>query len=241
MTEPKLQDRRSLVRTLDELAGSLERKGEFDQFDTYQEQAYGLILGESRQAFDLSQEKDELRDRYGRNQFGQSCLLARRLVERGVPFITINMGGWDTHRDNFGSLRKLTPVLDGGFATLLEDLAERGLLDQTIVLWYGEFGRTPKVAAEPPWFGGRHHFGPVFSAVVAGGGFQGGAVIGSSDNRGELVKDRPIYPWDLSASMYQLLGIDPLGQLPHPQGCVAYVTPLASGDVPTGGLLTEIM
>ncbi|MGD0897568.1 MAG: DUF1501 domain-containing protein [Thermoguttaceae bacterium] len=120
-------------------------------------------------------------------------------------------------------------------------MAERGLLESTIVAWYGEFGRTPKVANDPPWFGGRGHYGAVFSAVVAGGGFKGGQVVGASDSRGEQVQKRPIYPWDLSASMYRLLGIDPMGKLPHPQGCVAYVTPLASGDVPSGGLLTEIM
>lgn len=94
---------------------------------------------------------------------------------------------------------------------------------------------------EPPWFGGRHHYGNVFSAVVAGGGFQGGKVVGALDFRGEAVKERPVYPWDLSASMYKLLGIDPLGKLPHPQGCVAHVTPLASGEIPSGGMLTEIM
>ncbi len=109
------------------------------------------------------------------------------------------------------------------------------------MVWYGEFGRTPRIANEPPWFGGRHHFGACFSAVVAGGGFKGGAVVGASDWRGETVKERPVYPWDLSASIYQLLGIDPHGKLPHPQGCVAYVTPLASGQVQTGGLLKEIM
>jgi len=124
---------------------------------------------------------------------------------------------------------------------LLEDLAERGLLSTTIVTWFGEFGRTPRVDWAPPWNGGRHHYGEVFSAVVAGGGFKGGAVVGSSDARGERVRERPVYPWDLSASMYELLGIDPHGRLPHPRGCVAYVTPLKSGEVPSGGLLREIM
>ena len=110
-----------------------------------------------------------------------------------------------------------------------------------MVTWYGEFGRTPRVANEAPWFGGRHHWGSAFSAVVAGGGFKGGQVIGSTDGRGETIRDRPVYPWDLSASIYKLLGIDPHGRLPHPQGCVAYVSPLAGGNVQSGGLLTEIM
>ena len=121
------------------------------------------------------------------------------------------------------------------------DLAQRGLLPETVGTWYGEFGRTPRVANEAPWFGGRHHWGQVFSAVVAGGGFKGGRVVGSSDGRGEAVRDRPVYPWDLSASIYKLLGIDPHGKLPHPHGCVAYVSPASGGAMPGGGLLTEIM
>lgn len=241
LTAEQLQDRRALAKSLDSLAKSLDHVPAFQEADAFTQQAERLMVGASRDAFDLSKEPDALRDKYGRNSFGQSCLVARRLVEAGVPFITINMGGWDTHTDNFGAMKRLLPTLDGGFATLLEDLAARGLLDTTSIVWYGEFGRTPKVYAEPPWFGGRHHYGPVFSAVVAGGGFKGGQVIGSSDQRGEQVKERPTYPWDLSASLYRLLGIDPMGRLPHPQGCVAYVTPLGAGDVPTGGLLNEIM
>lgn len=238
---PQLDARRSLVEALDTLAREIEGDARLEAMDAHQARAYDMILGDARRAFDLAEEPDALRDRYGRNRFGQGCLVARRLVERGVPFVTINMGGWDTHRDNFGAMQKLAPMLDGGFATLLDDLSGRGLLESTAVVWYGEFGRTPKVFAEPPWFGGRHHYGPVFSAVVAGGGFRGGEILGASDARGEQVQDRPVYPWDLSASLYQLLGIDPMGTLPHPQGCVTYVTPLAGGDVPSGGLLSEIM
>jgi hypothetical protein len=241
MTPERLAERRSLLQSVDALARAAEKPEQFAAMDAYQEKAYAMILGDARKAFDLSQEKDELRARYGRNPFGQSCLLARRLVEAGVPFITINDGGWDTHSNNFESMQKKLPVLDAAFATLLADLAERGLLQSTIVTWYGEFGRTPKVAMEPPWFGGRHHFGDCFSAVVAGGGFKGGTVLGATDTRGEALRDRPVYPWDLAASVYKLLGIDPHGKLPHPQGCVAYVSPLAGGNVQSGGLLTEIM
>ena len=138
-------------------------------------------------------------------------------------------------------MQKKLPVLDQGLATLLEDLSQRGLLQNTIVTCFGEFGRTPKIETDPPWFGGRNHYGKCFSAVVAGGGFQGGKVVGVSDWHGEEVKERPVYPWDLTGSIYRLLGIDPHGRLPHPQGCVAYVTPLAGGKVPSGGLLKEIM
>jgi uncharacterized protein (DUF1501 family) len=132
-------------------------------------------------------------------------------------------------------------MLDQGFAALIGDLAQRGLLESTIVVWHGEFGRTPRIALEPPWNGARQHFSACFSAVVAGGGFKGGRVVGASDARGEVVSERPVYPWDLIGSIYTLLGIDPRELLPHPQGCVASVTPLGKAGLPSGGLLTEIM
>jgi len=241
MTGDRLQERRDLLGTVDSLAKEMEKDGAFKTLDTYQEKALSLITGDAKKAFDMSEEKDETREKYGRNHFGQSCLMARRLVEHGVPYITVHNGGWDTHTKNFDAMKRLLPILDQGFAALLEDLAQRGLLESMIVVWYGEFGRTPKVYNEPPWFGGRHHYGRCFSAVVAGGGFKGGQVVGASDFRGEKVQQRPVYPWDLAASMYKLLGIDPMGKLPHPQGCVAYVSQLASGELPSGGLLKEIM
>ncbi|MBI5832124.1 MAG: DUF1501 domain-containing protein [Armatimonadetes bacterium] len=241
MTDKRLGERKGLLRAMDALAARADLDPTMAELDGYQQKAFSLILGEARSAFDLNSEPDELRNRYGRNRFGQSCLLARRLVERGVPFVTVNMGGWDTHTSHFERMKEMLPVLDAGFGTLLADLAQHGLLESTIVMWNGEFGRTPKVATEPPWNGGRHHFGEVFTTVVAGGGFKGGQVVGSTDGRAEKVASRPVYPWDLTASMYRLLGIDPLGKLPHPQGCIAYVTPLAAGDVPSGGPLTEIM
>jgi len=241
VSEERLLERRTLLQAVDSLAREMDNDKKFAAMDTFQERAYGMLLGDAKKAFDMSEETDELREKYGRNHFGQSCLLARRLVERGVPFITINSGGWDTHRDNFGAMKRLLPPLDQGFAALLEDLAEKGLLDSTIVTWFGEFGRTPKIAPEAPWDGGRHHWGDVMSAVVAGGGFKGGQVVGESDAKGEYPKERPVYPWDLTASMYTLLGIDPKGTLPHPHGCVAHVTPVGSGNIQSGGLLTEIM
>jgi arylsulfatase A-like enzyme len=131
--------------------------------------------------------------------------------------------------------------MDKGMATLLQDLAEHGLLDSTIVWWTGEFGRTPKVQWEAPWNGGRGHHGQVFSAVVAGGGFKGGHVVGASDATGERVKERPVYPCDMIGSIYELLGIDPEAKLPHPQGLAVTATPSAADKVPTGGRLKEIM
>ena len=206
-----------------------------------EKQAYEMILGDGAKVFDLSQEKTELRDQYGRNTFGQACLVARRLVEKGVPYITINYQGWDTHRQHFQAMRRQLPQMDKGMATLLQDLSGRGLLDSTILWWSGEFGRTPKIQWEPPWSGGRGHYGRVFSAVVAGGGFKGGRVVGASDARGEEVKERPVYPVDLLASMYDLLGIDGSAKLPNPQGLDLRVLPAAADGVKSAGKLKEIM
>jgi hypothetical protein len=241
LNDQRLQDRRTLLQSVDSLAREMDQEPAFRKIDEFHQKAYGMVLGDAKKAFDMSQEKDEMREKYGRNFFGQSCLLARRLVEQGVRFITINWGWWDTHTDNFGAVKTNLPVFDRGFSTLMEDLAQRGLLQSTIVLWYGEFGRTPKIDWAPPWNGGRHHYPLCYSAVVGGGGFRGGAVVGSSDAKGELPKDRPVYPWDLTSSVYTQLGINPTDRLPHPQGCVAYVTPPSKGDRPSGGLLHEIM
>jgi hypothetical protein len=241
MTEQRIGERRSLLHEVDALARAADKQDAFRGMDEFQQKAYSLILGDARQAFDLSKESEATRTRYGRNQYGQSCLLARRLVEAGVPFVTVNDGGWDTHKDNFDAMRRKLPIQDAAVAALLSELSERGLLASTIVTWYGEFGRTPRIANEAPWFGGRHHWAAAFSAIVAGGGFKGGAVVGSTDARGENVRDRPVYPWDFAASIYKLLGIDPNGKLPHPQGCVAYVSPGTAGGAPSGGQLTEIM
>jgi uncharacterized protein (DUF1501 family) len=167
-------------------------------------------------------------------------LLARRLVERGVPFITINYKGWDTHKQHFQIMNRMLPELDSGLSALLQDLSDRGLLDSTIVWCGGEFGHTPKIDWEAPWNGGRGHWGDVFSVIVAGGGFQGGRVVGTSDEKGMTVKERPVYPWDLIGSIYELLGIDPDGILPHPEGLKVRLTP-APGEVKSGGRLKEIM
>ena len=201
--------------------------------------AYEMILGDAGKVFDLSQEKDAVRDDYGRNTFGQSCLMARRLVERGVPYVTINYKGWDTHKQHFPIMRQKLPQFDRGLATLLADLSARGLLASTIVLAGGEFGRTPKVQWESPWNGGRGHWGKAFSAVVAGGGFKGGHVVGQTDARGEEVKERPVPPRDLIASMYELLGIDGNARLPHPEG--ADVRAMPAGPASGPGRIAEIM
>lgn len=241
VSQQRQKDRRELLRRLNTLEHAVPDDPQLVALRECDNQAYDLILGDAGKVFDLAQEKDELRDRYGRTTFGQSCLLARRLVEKGVPYITINYGGWDTHKGHFQTMQRKLPELDKGLATLLEDLASRGLLDSTIVWCCGEFGRTPRVQWEPPWNGGRNHYGKVFSVLVAGGGFQGGRVVGSSTEKGEEVKDRPVYPVDLIGSMYELLGIDTEGKLPHPQGRLVRVLASADEGVKAGGRLKEIM
>jgi hypothetical protein len=242
VSDQRQRQRRELLHQLDALDHALEGTNQLAAWKDTEQQAYELILGDGGKVFDLSQEPDALRDRYGRNTFGQSCLAARRLVERGVPYVTINyQGGWDTHKQNFELMRRRVPEMDIGMAALLGDLAERGLLDSTIVWWSGEFGRTPKVQWESPWNGGRNHWGQAFSAVVAGGGFTGGQVVGSTDARGEEVRERPVYPMDLLSSIYTLLGIDLESKLPHPLGLAAQVGPARSEGVKSAGILKEIM
>jgi hypothetical protein len=241
ISDQRQQDRRDLLHKLNTLEQAMKGDAQLAAADEAEKQAYDLILGDAGKVFDLAQEKDELRERYGRTTFGQSCLAARRLVERGVPYVTINYKGWDTHKQHFQTMRRKLPELDKGLATLLQDLADLGLLESTVVWCCGEFGRTPKVMWEAPWNGGRGHYGKVFSVLVAGGGFKGGRVVGASDAKGEQVKERPVYPVDLIASMYEMLGIDPDGNLPHPLGLAVRVTPSAADGVEMGGRLKEIM
>jgi hypothetical protein len=241
ISDKRQQDRRELLSKLNTLEHTMPGDTQLAALEQCEKEAYDLILGDAGKVFDLSQEKDDVRNTYGRNTFGQSCLMARRLVQRGVPYITINYNGWDTHKQHFQTMRRKLPEMDKGMGTLLQDLSDHGLLDSTIVWWSGEFGRTPKVQWEPPWNGGRGHYGKVFCAVLAGGGFKGGQVVGASDAKGETVEERPVYPCDVIGSMYELLGIDPDAKLPHPQGLTARLTPSATDDVPRGGRLKEIM
>ncbi len=194
VTDEQQRDRRELLHKLDTFGHVLENDPALKALAKSEEQAYELILGDGAKLFDLSTEKNDLRDRYGRNTFGQSCLMARRLVERGVPYVTINYQGWDTHKQHFQTMRRKLPEMDKGMATLLQDLSDRKLLGSTIVWWSGEFGRTPKVQWEEPWNGGRGHWGQCFSAVLAGGGFKGGHVVGASDAKGEQVRSGPSIP-----------------------------------------------
>lgn len=241
LTDQQQEERRRLLGEMNMLGQVMKKDPTLEAMTKTRDEAYDLILGDSGRVFDLNTEKDTLRTSYGRSTFGQSCLMARRLVEKGVPYVTINHGGWDTHRLHFEEMRRKLPELDRGLATLLTDLKDHGLLDSTIVWCCGEFGRTPRVAWEAPWNGGRHHFGQVFSVFLAGGGFNGGTVVGTTDATAESVKDRPVTPGDFMGSLYEQLGIDPEGQLPHPQGLEVRITP-PPGDGPKGGgRLKEVM
>jgi uncharacterized protein (DUF1501 family) len=159
-------------------------------------------------AFDLSREPAALRERYGRSRFGQGCLLARRLVERGVPFVEVTLGGWDTHDNNFEQVRSLCEVLDPAWATLLEDLGQRGLLDHTLVVWMGEFGRTPGINPR----NGRDHYPAAWSVVLGGGGVRGGQAVGRTSRDGSAVEDRPVSVPDFMATILRALGLDPSRQ-----------------------------
>ena len=241
LSEARQQGRRDFLGKIDTLAHTLPNDPLLTASAQAETQAYDLILGDAGKVFDASKETDALKDRYGRNSFGQSCLIARRLVERGVPYVTINYKGWDTHKRHFETMRTKLPELDKGLATLLQDLADRGLLDSTIVWCGGEFGRTPRVMWEAPWNGGRGHHGEVFSALLAGGGFKGGQVVGSSDAHGEAVNDRPVYPNDLIGSMYEKLGLAEDAKLPHPEGLDSTAYPPPFEGVKSAGRLREIM
>lgn len=234
--------RRDLSANLDALRRAAGDDPAIRASEAARAEAYEMILGKGREVFDLSREKPELRDRYGRHTFGQDCLAARRMVEAGVPYIVINYpGGWDTHSNHFQTMGKQAPELDQGLAALLSDLHERGLLDSTLVWCCGEFGRGPRIDWQPPWNGGRNHHGKVFSVLVAGGGFKGGQVVGASDAKAEEVAERPVYPADLLGSIYRLAGIEAKAPLPHPMGLEAHILPQDAKPAASAGLLTEIM
>ena len=209
--------------------------------DSLRQKNTELITGQSRKVFDLTTESKEVRQRYGMNRLGQSCLAARKLVEAGLPFINVRTTGWDTHKKHFQRMNELLPELDKALSALLADLESKGLLDSTIVLCGGEFGRTPKVLWEAPWNGGRGHFGQAFTYLVAGGGFIPGRVLGKTDKTGENIVERKVYPCDLIGTVYLLMGIDPKGTLPHILAGALPILPSLGKEGQSNGLLYELM
>ncbi len=205
LTMDRLENRRAILQHFDTLRRDIDSSGVIGGMDTFGQQAYNIVTSPKVQAaFDISKEDPKTRDLYGRTTWGQNTLLARRLVEAGVRFVTINVGGWDTHANNFESLKKKLPDYDQAFAGLIEDLSQRGQLKNTLVLSWGEFGRTPRINKDS----GRDHWANVFSVAMAGGGLKEGYVLGESDARAEFPKDKPVSPQDILATMYHQLGID---------------------------------
>ncbi len=186
-----------------------------DGLDHFTEQAYEMVTGPAaRKAFNLANEDPRLRDRYGRSPLGQSCLLARRLVESGVTFVTItDFDNWDHHGQIFTQCRKQLPKLDSAIPTLVDDLHQRGLADRVLLLVWGEFGRTPRISN-----GGRDHWPGAMSALLAGGGLKMGQVIGATNRKGEAPSERPVRPEDLLQTVYHVLGINPDHSFPNDSG-----------------------
>jgi Protein of unknown function (DUF1501) len=202
----RLQRRYAMLHELDKYQKAVETDIPAVQArDEFYEKAHSLITSPAaKTAFDLAREPDKVRDAYGRNGVGQSLLLARRLVEAGVQFVTIATGGWDTHTNNFQSLKKnLLPPMDQGYAALLRDLSDRGMLDNTLVVWMGDFGRTPKINPSA----GRDHWASAGVVCMGGGGIKTGQVVGATSAQGEFVTDSPVAPQDVAATIYHALGV----------------------------------
>jgi uncharacterized protein (DUF1501 family) len=214
----RLAARRELLTAVDRFQRQAEVQANSTarNVSVFGQKAFDLMTSPAaKQAFDIALEPEKLRDEYGRNTLGQSCLMARRLVEAGVRCVMIDHSNWDTHYDNFTVLRsQLLPKFDAALATLFRDLADRGLLQTTLVLVSGEFGRTPRINKDA----GRDHWSKCFTVALGGGGIKGGQVVGTSDAWAQEPADNPYGPEDLAATMYHLLGINPKDELVTPEG-----------------------
>jgi len=211
LTVDRLEDRRSLLKSFDMLRREADVSGALQAMDRFDEQAFEMVTGpQARQAFDIGSEDPKLRDRYGRNPWGQSTLLARRLVEAGSTFVTCHFGGWDHHWNLQSGMETYLPRIDSLVSTLFEDLDQRGMAEQTLVVLCGEFSRTPRMndgrGSGTP---GRDHWGNSMFCLLGGGGVQGGRIIGSTNRLGEKPKDNPLRPGDIHHTIYRVLGVDP--------------------------------
>ncbi len=213
----RLEDRRNLLSHFDRLHRDADRNRSMDAMDRFEKAAFEMVAGKTaREAFDISQEDAATRDKYGRHSWGQSTLLARRLTEAGVTFVTVHLGGWDHHWDLEKGYLNYLPQVDQLVSALFTDLADRGQLDRTLVVLCGEFGRTPKMNdggnGGPPMSQGtpgRDHWGNALSVLIGGGGVKGGRIVGSTNRLGEVPQDRPLEPGDLHHTMYRVLGMNP--------------------------------
>jgi hypothetical protein len=234
MGADRFRDRQALLQRFDHTRRRLDNAGAAGAMGTLYERAFNILTSSAaRHAFDLGQEPARVRDRYGRHQQGQSALLARRLVEAGVPFVSVfshtdvDRGSWDTHQNHYQRVGELLPVADQVLSALIEDLHERGLLDEVLVIWMGEFGRTPRMGVNfsnnTNNVGGRDHWCNCYSVVLAGGGVRGGQVVGSSDAIAGYPRERPVHISDLAATIYHTLGINPRAQLYDIQGQLRFI------------------
>ncbi len=215
VTPQVLERRKSLLAAVDHLSATVKGNDQMATYDEFGRKAAEMVLSPQAQAaFAIDKEDAKVRDDYGRSEFGQSALLARRLVENGVRFVTVNYGGWDHHDAIFKGLDRKLPEFDQGYSALIRDLDQRGLLQDTLVLAMGEFGRTPKINDKA----GRDHWGRAGSMLWAGAGVARGKVIGATDKNGAFVTDRPVRPADVAWTVYDALGIDPAKELHTPEG-----------------------
>ncbi len=215
VTTQTLDRRRTLLEAVDSLQAQVHANDQIATYDEFAQKAAQMVLApEAQAAFDIGKEHEKLRDEYGRSEFGQSLLMARRLVESGVRFVTVNHGGWDHHKKIFEGLDKKLPEFDQSFARFIRDMEERGTLKDTLVVCMGEFGRTPKINKDA----GRDHWGRAGSMIFAGAGVGGGKVIGATDKNGAYVTDRPVRPADVAWTIYDALGIDANRELMTPEG-----------------------
>jgi hypothetical protein len=230
----QLGSRRQLLATMTNAAPALEATAATRNLDGFTRRAFELLSSPAcRSAFDVASESRPIRDSYGATPFGQNCLLARRLVEAGVPMVTLFSFGnrdWDTHGQNFQNLKNtLLPPTDRGLAALLSDLDQRGMLDETLVVWMGDMGRTPRINRDA----GRDHWSFCYSVVLSGGGIRGGQVLGASDRAAAYPATQPVSPADIAATIYHCLGIDPRAHVTDQQGRPLVV----NAGAPVQGLL----